>query len=163
MITYITHDVTATTRGVVAHGCNCRGVMGSGVALAVRRRWNVAYQKYVEFVAAATAHAPTSSLLGQAQIINVGHPILDEPNSLFVSNMFTQDAFGNDGKRYANPDAIRKSLTDTIAFCRGTNLPLFIPRIGCGLGGLDWETDVQPIVEDLVSLYGVEVFVCDHP
>ena len=163
MFSYITHDVTATTRGVVAHGCNCQGVMGSGVALAIRNKWNVAYQRYVEFVSSTTTNNPSNVLLGLAQIINVGHPLIDEPNSLFVSNMFTQDQFGRDGKRYADPSAIRRALTDTISFCQGANLPLYIPRIGCGLGGLVWEQDVQPIVEEVVSLYSVEVFVCDLP
>jgi len=42
------------------------------------------------------------------------------------------------------------------------DLPIYMPRIGCGLGGLDWDTEVGPIVEKINELYPrVEVFVCD--
>ena len=159
-VQYIKHDVTQTSRGVVAHGCNCNGVMGSGVALAIKKRWPVAYQRYHQFVERWSIDNDREKLLGLAMIINVGSE-LSEQNILFVSNMFTQLNYGRDGKVYASPEAIRTALMSTMSFCRGADLPLYMPRVGCGLGGLSWEVDVRPIVDELAAEYDVEVFVCD--
>lgn len=162
-IQYIKHNVADTLKGVVAHGCNCQGVMGSGVALAIRQRWPYAYQRYQEMVAAhrATHHPDMSGLLGLSLIVNVGDDHLSPINSLFVANMFTQNYYGNDGRVYADVEAIESALEATMMFCRGATLPLYIPRIGCGLGGLIWDIDVGPIVERLQKEYDVQVFVCD--
>jgi hypothetical protein len=40
-------------------------------------------------------------------------------------------------------------------------LPLYMPRIGCGLGGLDWDKDVGPVLEHLAEQLNVQVYVCD--
>lgn len=162
MIHFIQHDVTKTTYGVVAHGCNCQGVMGSGVALAIRQRWPLVFQRYQSFVAAYRKdhHPNMSGLLGTQQIINVTEPLMPQ-NSLFVANLFTQEYFGRDGKAYADLTAIGRSLDATLAFCKGAQLPLYLPRIGCGLGGLSWDSQVGPLLAGLVEEYNVEVFVCD--
>lgn len=160
-IEYIKHDVTNTVRGVVAHGCNCQGVMGSGVAKAIRAKWPVAYERYHAFVKSfKETEGDTKGLLGIAQTLNVGDPFVDETNSIFVSNMFTQDRYGADGKVYADISAIETALDATMAFCRGADLPLYMPLVGCGLGGLSWGDDVGPVVEKLQAKYDIPVFVC---
>jgi O-acetyl-ADP-ribose deacetylase (regulator of RNase III) len=162
-IQYINHNVIDTLEGVVAHGCNCQGVMGSGVAYAIRKKWHYAYQRYQEMCAAHREkhHPDMSALLGLSLIVNVGDDHLSRINSLFVANMFTQNYYGNDGKVYASVDAIRDALRSTMIFCRGAELPLYMPRIGCGLGGLSWDNDVGPIVDQLQRETDVQVYVCD--
>lgn len=153
MIEYINKNVTTPERGIIAHGCNCQGVMGSGVALAVKNKWPRAFERYV---AVCGMSATKSNLLGLAHIVNVG-------DELYVSNMFTQEKYGRDGKRYADPQAIEEALQDTFAFARSTgNLPIYMPRVGCGLGGLKWERDVEPVVKKLAESFPeINVFVCD--
>jgi hypothetical protein len=37
-----------------------------------------------------------------------------------------------------------------------------MPKIGCGLGGLNWNKDVKPIVEDAATGFPtVNIFICD--
>lgn len=166
MLSYIKHNVVDTLSGVVAHGCNCQGVMGSGVALAIRKKWPSAYAKYCEVVSAHrnSHHPDMSGLLGYVRMVDVGHnELLCEPDTLFVANMFTQEYYGGDGRVYASLTAIERALDVTMDFCKPANLSLFIPRIGCGLGGLDWDTQVGPVVEKLQQLNEVNVFVCDLP
>jgi O-acetyl-ADP-ribose deacetylase (regulator of RNase III) len=160
-IEYIKHDVTNTTRGVVAHGCNCQGVMGSGVAKAIRAKWPKAYERYHSFVTSVKdGGTDTAALLGTGQMVNVGHEFIDEINTLFVANLFTQDRYGKDGKMYADVNAIAEALEMVMAFCSGSKLPLYMPQIGCGLGGLSWDRDVRPIVEELQADYEIQVYVC---
>lgn len=164
-VQFITHDVTQTLTGVVAHGCNCQGVMGSGVALAIRRKWPIAFRRYLSM---ATAHqqaypSDTGGLLGRSIIVNVGDSDKLATNTLFVANLFTQNYYGKDGRVYADVEAIRMGLRTAMVFCEGAKLPLYMPRIGCGLGGLSWDRDVSPIVDELVQGHDVDVYVCDWP
>lgn len=151
MIHYIRQDVTKVEKGVIAHGVNCQGVMGSGVAKAIRRRWPIAYDRYKQM--------PTGkSMLGTAHIVNVSE---DGSNSLWVANCYTQVFYGFNG-RFANPDAILNSLWDALSYADYHHLDLYMPKIGAGLGGLDWETEVKPIVEEADRRWcRTDIYVCE--
>lgn len=158
MLQYAIRDVTTVTNGVVAHGCNAQGVMGSGVAKAIRAKWPKAYERY-NSVCMKWKH-PKSELLGLSVIVNVGESNFEELNTLFVANMITQESYGKDGRVYASAPAIRKAVESTMSFCRGSNLDLYMPRVGCGLGGLKWD-NIGPMIEQLADAYGVQVHICD--
>lgn len=157
MIEYIKKDITTVDCGIIAHGVNCHGVMGSGVALAIRNRWPVVFEMYKE-----TCYANAmwkTKLLGHCEIVSIPtNPLFDQ---LFVANLYTQLNYGKDGKVYASTYAIDKSMQDVMSFCEHEQLPLYISRIGCGLGGLNWEVDVLPIVARHAAFTGVSVYVCD--
>ena len=100
-------------------------------------------------------------LLGKCDFII----IVERPHvsyaKLFVANLFTQLTYGRKKMVYASVDAIDEAIGQCIIFCREMQLPLYMPRIGCGLGGLNWDTDVLPLVEKYAAFNGVPVFVCD--
>ena len=153
MIKYINKDITTVTRGVVAHGVNCQGVMGSGVALSIRQKWPVAYRDYKAYC--DIFKAPKHHLLGMVQTVSV------EPD-VVVANCFSQHKCGNDGQVYADIRAIKEALANVVDYARYMGLPLYFSKIGCGYGGLDWETDVEPILSKLCEEYDdVNIFVCD--
>lgn len=151
MIEYIKKDITSVERGVIGHGCNCQGRMGSGVALAIRNKWPQVYEQYIVL---CKDNSDKRKLLGTIQAI----PVVVE---LVVVNLFTQLNYGFDGQKYANIHAISKSLDTMFGFVSAVKLPAYIPRIGCGLGGLDWEQDVKPEVERLVEKHQINLYVCD--
>lgn len=141
---YANQDVTNVDVGIVAHGVNCQRVMGSGVALAIRNRWPIVFEKYVY----------NPPVLGSAQFVEI-----DE--LLWVANCYTQTSYGRANGPYADVDSVRSSLDATFVFASKKQLPIFMPRIGCGLGGLKW-TDVEPIIEQLEAKYPlVSVTICD--
>ena len=162
MLQYIQKDLLSVERGVIAHGCNYVGVMGAGVALLVQRKYPHAYREYMRLIGNVKATGRSeSSLLGEAQFVFVGDILLD--NELFIANCFTQGLERFDGQ-LATPDAIRSSLKLAIQFANGKKLPLYLPEIGAGLGGLDWEKDVEPIVKELATEYpDVDTYVCVYP
>ena len=140
-------DITLVTKGVIVHGVNCQGVMGSGVALAIRNRWPSVYDCYERNSRLGEA------LLGSCHIIRV-----DE--DLWVANCYTQVNYGKDGGRYADVEALERSLEFAFGHAASYGLELQSPRIGAGLGGLDWNTEVLPIFEQLNSNYdGVNVII----
>lgn len=133
MLNYQIGDITSVTSGVVVHGCNCSGGFGSGVAGAILRKWPIVAKVFHQT-------PPCPELLTQIQVVRVDH-------NLFVINGFTQLEFGSDGKIYADEEAVLVVIDKAIDFAMTYNLPLHMPKIGCGLGGLDWEEFLKPFVE----------------
>lgn len=159
---YLKQNVVEIDRGVVAHGCNCQGVMGSGVALAVRKKWPNAYESYKGI---CEAYGKDDDLLGLVHFITVQHERDDGVNKqakIVLANMLTQRFYGSDGKKYANVDAIETALEQTAILADMSNLSVYMPKVGCGLGGLDWETEVRPVVERIANDYpNIDINVCE--
>lgn len=145
---YIQGDITNETSGLIIHGVNCVGVMGSGVALAIKTKWPQVYEAY-------KSHQQGREALGKVQFVPI------EPG-LYIGNCWTQEFFGNDGKIYADRGALRRCLFQALAFCETHGLELKTPKIAAGLAGLNWDADVVPIFELARAAYPtvpVKVFV----
>ncbi len=140
---------TVQAPGLIAHGVNCQNAMGSGVAKALFTKWpEVKSEYHREF---------DYMVLGDVQFVVV------EPG-LIVANCFTQEFYGRDfGRRYADPRAVRACLEEVAFYSRNEwgLEEIHIPRIGCGLGGLDWEDDVVPSLEKIEKDWPLHFVVCD--
>lgn len=149
MIHVINKDITTVEQGVIIHGVNCQRAMGSGVALALLTAFPVVYQAYMSLKI-------EDMKLGKTQLV----PIRPD---LFVVNAFTQFYFGADGQRYANSIAIKDCIYQAAQFCDEQGLKyLYAPKIGCGLGGLDWEKEVKPHFEELATLFpNINIVICE--
>lgn len=147
MIKYILKDITTVKKGIVAHGVNCQRKMNSGVARAIRNKWPEVYETFMLY--------PGDSMLGNSALIKIN----DSP--LYVVNCYTQRYYGKDGKRYADPSAIYSSLIMSCETARNEKLDLYMPKIGCGFGGLSWKDDVEPIIIEKSDLYDINIIVCD--
>lgn len=144
----IKKDITTITIGIIAHGCNCSGGFGSGVAGAIKRKWPLVYEKYHQLV-----NGQNHKLLGSCQLIEI------VSKQLYVVNCFTQIFYGNDKKTYANIEAIDRCLEELYKYSEELNLPVYIPKIGCGLGGLNWDDDVKPLIE--AKYTKMDISVCE--
>lgn len=152
MITYKKMDVTSTTHGIIGHGVNCLGLMGSGVALAIRRTFSKAYQEYKQL---CENYTTKSELLGITQIVDI-------TPELYIANCFTQEHCGSDGAKYASTSAIEESLAGLVSFADIKQLPVYLPKIGAGLGGLSWKEEVLPIIESISEDYpDVDIIICE--
>ncbi len=133
-------NIAAVESGVIIHQVNCQGVMGSGVAAALRAKYPIIWEKYKDRCDDNTdAGIPTAALLGYAQLVQVG-------DYLWVCNLFSQNYYGRDGRRYTSYDALDtglKHLWDQIMPVHGA---LHHPLLGSGLGGAEWNV-VKAIIE----------------
>lgn len=114
---------------------NCRGVMGAGLALKIRRKWPIVYHRYKEIPAGKGS-------LGHYQKIRV------EPN-VCVVNLFGQDNYGL-GERQTNYAAFAAALFSFMRDCTKAtpDATIRIPSsIGCGLAGGNWDTVFSLIAE----------------
>lgn len=145
MMKLLKEDVTTATDCIIPQGVNCKGRMASGVAKYIKEKWPVVYNDFMS--------KPTGKgMLGFTSFIEV------EPD-VTVVNCYTQEFFGRDGKRYADLDAVSMSLTDVFTKAGQLSKKVCMPKIGCGLGGLDWESEVKPIVVNLSEKFDVNVYV----
>lgn len=145
---YIKKDIT-TLEGpfIIIHGVNCLRTMGSGVAKAIYERWPIVKENYLAY---------GSMILGDIQPVGVG-PMQ------WVVNCFTQEKYGTNGVVYADLAAIELCLLSSMAFAKILGFhTLYSPKIGCLRGGLDWDTQVEPIYCEIESRHSfVKINICD--
>lgn len=82
-------------KGLLLHGCNAQGVMGSGVAKLIKQRWPQAFEEYAAFCRSTTLQ----QRLGQVVFTNTNQDVV-------VGNCITQEFYGKDGAKYASYDLI---------------------------------------------------------
>lgn len=133
MIYYMNGDLLDVTSGIIVHGCNAQGVMGSGVAKAIKNKYTEAYQAYKE----------SELYLGST----VWYDAEDRYNlPLFIANCITQERYGKDRLRYVSYAAIVKCFSEVFSKASCYSYDVYFPKIGAGLGGGDWS-----IIEQLIN------------
>jgi O-acetyl-ADP-ribose deacetylase (regulator of RNase III) len=107
-----------------AHGCNCRGVMGAGIAAEFKRRYP---EMFREYAARCTA---------RPRRFSPGDVFLWKPPAgPAVFNLATQDRPGP----YATVEAIEQSLRAMRQLADREGITsIAMPAVGAGVGGLAW-------------------------
>jgi O-acetyl-ADP-ribose deacetylase (regulator of RNase III) len=131
---------------VIAHQANCFNTMNSGVAKAIR-------QLYPEVYA-----ADCKTVKGDHRKLG-GFTMATTLDGL-VFNLYGQYDYGRDGKQYTDYEALRSSLKNMAYKLRHLGFlgKIGIPKLGCGLGGGDWEGEVKLIVEQTLGEWDVIVY-----
>lgn len=148
MLLEIDKDITTVEQGIIGHGVNCQLLMGSGVALAIRNKWPIVYEKYRD----ENERGPGS--LSHCHVVAIN-------SNLYVCNLFTQIYYGRGPQ--ASYEAIAMSFKRMLEFAMTRlDLPIYIPQIGCGLGGLFWER-VKLVLESAIEElnYPLNIQVCN--
>lgn len=144
MLNYIKMNAVDVNEGILAHGCNIMGVMDAGIALAIREKWPQVFEQYKDVCEMFSETDEESELLGVVDMVRIS----EEP-SLMVANCITHGGIGIGGI-YADIFAVEMSLNKVVEYARVEGIDtIYMPKIGCGLGGLKWDEDVKPIVEEI--------------
>lgn len=127
---------------VLAHCVNAQGVMGSGIALAIKERYSAAYDVYHE------AHKNRELQLGTFTVATVG----DKK----IVNLCGQQYYGSDGTRCLDYEAFYSGLSvlrDSLeaAHVEGRVYSLGLPyNIGCQRAGGSWRV-IETMIRDLLD------------
>ncbi len=129
-----------------AHGCNCAGAMGAGIAIEFKRRWPRMFDEY------AARCADRRFGIGDVFVWSEGE------HTIF--NLGTQEHW----RKKAQIPALAKSLTKMLELAALAGIErVGLPRIGAGLGGLDWarvkKVMVETATESKVTMMVFEQFV----
>lgn len=146
-----TGDLMGATESIIGHQVNCQAVMGSGVAKQIRLFYPKAYSEYLRFCA-----ANKDELLGKCQLVEVGNGTYR-----YIANLFGQEFYGGDGRKYTDDAALKKSLEHLYEFAKDKGYSAALPyKIGCDRGGGDWD-QVSKLIENIftdveLTLYKLE-------
>lgn len=126
---YVKGDLFETDCRAIGHGVNLRGIMGGGVAAEVKRRYPRVFETYQTLC----LFKPEEFQLGDVL------PASETSNDPIIFNMATQDLPGP----HAELKAIKRAAFSALALAKSLGIEeIAIPKIGTGIGVLDWE-DVE--------------------
>ena len=132
-------------QGVLFIPVNCKGSMGAGLALD-------AAERYPEVELAYKKACKDGSLA-------IGKPLLTSSKDGRILLLFPTK---NDWRNKSEIDYIESGIVyfknQIVNSGSINNIPLHIPKLGCGLGGLDW-ADVNPMIEKYFKDYQSKVYV----
>lgn len=119
----------------IGHGCNAQGVMGAGIAWQFRIRYPLMFAQYNRRCARG--------------ILTVDSRYMEwvEADGTVIFNLLTQPTPGPTASLDLITGAVRAALD---ACARWHIKALGIPRIGCGLGGLQWP-DVRTALQEVAA------------
>jgi O-acetyl-ADP-ribose deacetylase (regulator of RNase III) len=127
-----------------AHGCNCAGAMGRGIALEFKAHWPKMYEEY-----------KTRCSRGE---FTLGDVFVWEEEGQTIFNLGTQP----DWKRSARLTAISSSVNKMLEEAEKRNIEeIALPQIGAGLGGLKWQ-DVKKTLEESGRLTNIQLLVVEN-
>lgn len=124
-----------------AHGVNCLGAMGSGIAVPVKRMYPENYQRY--FDACMNFDLMPGELLTHIE------------DGVLVINMATQYDMGANAK-YEYVELAAQNLYE---YCLDEKIPVVkMPKIGCGIGGLQWDKVLEILQNTGDDNISIEVY-----
>lgn len=152
---------------IFIHGCNCHGVMGSGIARQIRVAFPQVHDAYRDFITehmgAARDFNPSMSfddarrtLLGKVNFVKVSAKV-------YVGNCFTQFNYGRRrGHRYLEMAALEECL-DHVRYHPAARNGVHFPSIGAGLAGGDWSEIIKLIHESFPQKYPLHHYIYQLP
>ena len=148
-ITYKRGSLLDSQCDYICHQVNCQGVMGSGIAKSIKEKWPIVYENYINQY--NILNGVSGALLGDIQIVKVN----DFPQ--YVINMFSQENYGYDGKRYTSYDAFWNCLNLIKRQVPKDKVIGFPYKIGCVRGGANWSV-IYAMIAEVLKDYEVEIW-----
>lgn len=142
-IEYVAGDLLSSPESVIAHGCNAKGVMRSGVAKAIREKYPLAYRDYQD-----RYYEYGGLRLGE--VIETKYP------NVTILNIISQDRYGRDPSvRYVSYDALTQAIE---CINRLGHRRVAFPKIGAGLANGNWNV-ISSIIESYSDFTPVVYYI----
>lgn len=141
-IVNIKGNILDSSTDLIAHQVNNKNAMGSGVAKAISDKWPDVKYKYHLFFSEKEINKDDRDILGTVL------PVMVSKNPIkVVLNMFSQDGYGNDGKKYTSYDALDICLKKIRKYCISNDYKsiAFPYKMSSDRGGADWNVVVELI------------------
>lgn len=143
----VTGDLFEQDAKLIGHGVNCKGSMGAGIAADFQKRFPYNFQAYKE---ACTNYIldPGGCYIYCESTYNKDYDLL------WIANIASQDEPGREAK-YLH---VLSGVSLAMHHAELVHLDLYLPRIGCGIGGLDW-VEVKDILEKIAWFSSQDIVV----
>lgn len=148
MIKEVKGDLLQATENIIGHQVNCQGVMGAGLALKIRSKHPIVFERYKQLVNKYNNNKEI--LLGNTQIIKINE-------NKYVANLFGQFNYGRN-QRHTNYNSLYQALETLKKKAKKHNLTVALPYgLGCGLAGGDWNI-VWVLINKAFEDYEVTIY-----
>ncbi len=132
MITILKGNLLESKAEALLNTINTKGIMGKGIALQFKKSFPDMFKVY-----------QTASKSGQ---VAIGKMFVWQNPSMFGPRYIINFPTKDDWRRPSKLEYIQKGLIDLISVIKQLGIrSIAIPPLGCGNGGLDWET-VRPLI-----------------
>jgi len=140
MLKYQKGDLFNSNATILAHGVNCRGGFGKGVAAQMAKLHPKARNSYL------TKHKRKGWELGDVQFVLSKGKI--------IANCATQDKYWEAGPKTVLVEywAIRSCMVKIASFASVRKMSVALPRIGAGLAGGDWDKIKKILEKEFVNI-----------
>jgi O-acetyl-ADP-ribose deacetylase (regulator of RNase III) len=148
MIHELTGDILLSGAKAIAQGVAPNDDFHHGLALQLRERMPALYKDFRHYC--QTSHPKSGGLW--TWMSSDGH---------FIVNLFTQEAAYAHGSKPgdASLSHVNHALHALRGFAQKENIgSVALPRLACGVGGLDWN-EVKPLIEKQLGDLGIPVYV----
>ena len=132
MIAFVRGDIFQTTTDYLAHGVavGTQEGLGTGLALKLSTKWPEVQQSFKKYTR-------THSFTGGALCVIA--PTLDRPGVIYIATQ--PDMY------HATISYLNRGLRNLVRHCAKAQIgSVALPKIGAGLGKLDWPTEVKPLL-----------------
>jgi len=136
-------DLFDSDADAVGHGTNTHGLMGAGIAVLFKKRhpgMHAHYKRLCEIFG--------DTLGGHTQLYFSDD---EAPGYRYIANIFSQRAPGANASVKLLVSGVRDAFIKLYGDEEIDEPHLAIPLIGCGIGGLDWDSEVLPALEKLAE------------
>jgi O-acetyl-ADP-ribose deacetylase (regulator of RNase III) len=139
--TFLAGDLFHANLPALAHGCNCAGAMGKGIAVEFRARFPRMYAEYKQRCL--------------SKRLQPGDVFEWREGDVTIFNLGTQKTW----RSPATLATIETSVREMVRLAEAANLAkVGLPRIGAGLGGLSW-SEVRTLLATVGASTIVELVV----
>lgn len=130
-------NLLAADEAAIGHGVNTKGLMGAGIARAIREAYPQISGAYIEWCKQAKGGDVFT------------YKVSDER---YIVNIASQEQPGADARYEWLAAGLAQAVNDMVAL---NIYKLALPRIGAGIGGLDWSA-VKIIIKLIELIYNNE-------
>jgi O-acetyl-ADP-ribose deacetylase (regulator of RNase III) len=142
MITYVEGDIFQSSAKVLVNPVNTAGVMGKGLALEFKKRYPAMFEEY------RTLCEKGQFQVGDLWVYKAPEKwILNFPTKRHWREKSTLEIIETGLQKFVETYA--EAGVESIAF----------PKLGSGFGGLDWETQVRPLMERYLQPLVIEISI----
>ena len=142
MITYVVCDLLQSPARVLVNTVNTVGVMGKGIAKDFKQIYPDMFRQYQQI---CERHA-----------FDIGDLWLYKTTNKWVLNFPTKRHW----RQPSQPEYIERGLSKFVEMYHIYGITsVSFPLLGCGNGELDWETQVQPLMETYLRPLPITIFI----
>lgn len=142
MITYVKTNLFESPAQVLVNTVNTVGVMGKGIAKQFKEIYPDMFKEY--------------QLFCEKELLTVGKLWIYKTQHKWILNFPTKKHWRSPSKLEYIESGLQKFVE---TYSEKGIYSISFPLLGCGNGGLDWESEVQPLMEKYLKPLPIEIFI----